>query len=140
TGRPHQPRRHDIEGNRDLKTRRNFGTRDPPRWKIGDLVRNGRIDAQYLWNLGTDRMKRWNIANVFFLGMTGRRQDISLKPNEVNIITGASGTGKSALIKAVDYCLGSSKCELPIHIRRHAIAVGVKWVADEEELIIGRHI
>lgn len=85
-------------------------------------------------------MNRWNIANVFFLGMAGRRQDISFKPGEVNIITGASGTGKSALIKAIDYCLGSSKCELPIHIRRHAIAVGVKWVAGEHEMIIGRHI
>lgn len=85
-------------------------------------------------------MNRWNIANVFFLGTAGRLQDISFKPGEVNIITGASGTGKSALIKAIDYCLGSSKCELPVHIRRHAIAVGVKWVAGEQEMIVGRHI
>ncbi|WP_348764936.1 DUF3732 domain-containing protein [uncultured Salinisphaera sp.] len=85
-------------------------------------------------------MNRWNIANVFFLGMAGRQQNISFTPGEVNIITGASGTGKSAVIKAIDYCLGSSKCELPVHIRRHAIAVGVKWVAAEQEMIIGRHI
>jgi hypothetical protein len=85
-------------------------------------------------------MTRWNIANVFFLGMSGRLQDISFIPGAVNIITGASGTGKSALIKAIDYCLGSSKCELPVHIRRHAIAVGVKWVTGEEEMIVGRLI
>lgn len=85
-------------------------------------------------------MTRWNIANVFFLGMSGRRQDISFIPGVVNIITGASGTGKSALIKAIDYCLGSSKCELPVHIRRHAIAVGVKWVTGEAEMIVGRLI
>ncbi len=104
------------------------------------MVRDGWIDTQYFWYPGTDCMNRWNIANVFFLGMAGRRQDISFNLGEVNIITGASGTGKSALIKAIDYCLGSSKCELPVHIRRHAIAVGVKWVAGEEEMIIGRHI
>lgn len=85
-------------------------------------------------------MNRWNIANVFFLGVDGRRQDISFQPAAVNIITGASGTGKSALIKAIDYCLGSSKCELPVHIRRHATAVGVKWVAGSQEMIIGRLI
>lgn len=85
-------------------------------------------------------MRRWNISSVFFLGVAGRRRLISFNPGKVNIITGASGTGKSALIKAIDYCLGSSKCELPIHIRRHAIAVGVKWVAGEQEMIIGRHI
>lgn len=30
-------------------------------------------------------MTRWNIANVFFLGMSGRRQEISFIPSAVNI-------------------------------------------------------
>ncbi len=85
-------------------------------------------------------MIRWNIANIFFIGMADRQQVISLIPGKVNIITGASGTGKSALIKAIDYCLGSSKCELPVHVRRHSLAVGVKWVAGEDEMITGRYI
>ena len=85
-------------------------------------------------------MIRWNIRTIFFLGAEGRRQDINLEPDEMNIVTGASGTGKSALIKAIDYCLGSSKCELPVHIRRRAMAVGVKWVAGDEEMIVGRLI
>jgi len=85
-------------------------------------------------------MIRWNIRTIFFLGAEGRRQDIVLKPDDVNIVTGASGTGKSALIKAIDYCLGSSKCELPVHIRRRAMAVGVKWVAGNQEMIAGRLI
>lgn len=85
-------------------------------------------------------MTRWNIETIFFLSVTGKRREITLKPGEVNIITGASGTGKSALIKAIDYCLGSSKCELPAHIRRRSIAVGVKWVSGEAEMITGRVI
>jgi hypothetical protein len=56
----------------------------------------------------------------------------------MNIITGASGTGKSTLIKAIDYCLGSSKCELPAHVRRRSLAVGVKWVSADAEMVIGR--
>jgi energy-coupling factor transporter ATP-binding protein EcfA2 len=54
-------------------------------------------------------MIRWNIARIFFLGASGRRREITLEPGAMNIITGASGTGKSTLIKAIDYCLGSSR-------------------------------
>jgi predicted ATPase len=74
-------------------------------------------------------MTRWNIATIFFLGVSGQRRDVIFEPDALNIITGASGTGKSTLIKAIDYCLGSSKCELPAHVRRRSVAVGVKWVA-----------
>lgn len=83
-------------------------------------------------------MIRWNIATIFFLGVSGERRDVTLTPDAMNIITGASGTGKSTLIKAIDYCLGSSKCELPAHVRRRVVAVGVKWVAGPDEMIIAR--
>lgn len=84
-------------------------------------------------------MKRWNIASIFFLGIDGRHRSVDFKPG-VNIITGASGTGKSALIKAIDYCLGSSQCELPDYVRTRAVAVGVQWVAGTDEIIVGRLI
>ncbi|QHN03068.1 DUF3732 domain-containing protein [Granulicella sp. WH15] len=83
-------------------------------------------------------MNRWNIETIFFLGVTGERREINFEVNQVNIITGASGTGKSTLIKAIDYCLGSKNCELPAHVRRRCIAVGVKWVRGQQELIVGR--
>lgn len=83
-------------------------------------------------------MTRWNISRIFFLGVRGQRRDIKLVPDTVNIITGASGTGKSTLIKAIDYCLGASKCELPAHVRRRCVAVGVKWKAGDSEIIVGR--
>jgi len=83
-------------------------------------------------------MNRWNVSDIFFLSVHGLRRDVTLKPDEVNIITGASGTGKSTLIKAIDYCLGSSKCELPAHVRRRCVAVGVKWTSASGEFIVGR--
>ncbi len=85
-------------------------------------------------------MTRWNIITIFFLGVSGQRRDVILEPGVVNIITGASGTGKSTLIKAIDYSLGSGKCELPAHVRRRSVALGVKWVSGEQEMIIGRVI
>ncbi len=85
-------------------------------------------------------MTRWNIETIFLLGVSGEKREIGFKTDTVNIITGASGTGKSTLIKAIDYCLGSKTCELPAHVRRRCLAVGVKWVRGEQELIVGRLI
>jgi energy-coupling factor transporter ATP-binding protein EcfA2 len=85
-------------------------------------------------------MIRWNIDNIFFLGVSDQRRDVKFESAAVNIITGASGTGKSTLIKAIDYCLGSSKCELPAHVRRRSVAVGVKWASGDTEMIVGRII
>ncbi len=85
-------------------------------------------------------MSRWNISNIFFLGEGGRVRVLDLKLGEVNIITGASGTGKSTLIRAIDYCLGSKECELAAHVKRHSIAVGVKWVLGDAQMITGRVI
>ena len=39
---------------------------------------------------------------------------LSFDSEAVNIITGASRTGKSALIPIIDYCLGSDKCTIPV--------------------------
>ena len=48
-------------------------------------------------------------------------RDQSLKPRrlpfelgKVNVISGASRTGKSAIIPIIDYCLGSGKCAIPV--------------------------
>ena len=85
-------------------------------------------------------MTRWHISNIFFLGVWGKRREVEMVPGKVNIITGASGTGKSTLIKAIDYCLGSSKCELPAHVRRRSLAVGIKWTTGDAEILVGRII
>ena len=35
-------------------------------------------------------------------------------PGKINIVTGESGSGKSALTWIIDYCLGSDKCSIPV--------------------------
>lgn len=39
---------------------------------------------------------------------------IKFEENKVNVITGYSQRGKSAIISIIDYCLGSSECDIPI--------------------------
>ncbi|WP_158609848.1 DUF3732 domain-containing protein [Micromonospora sp. CV4] len=45
-----------------------------------------------------------------------RRRDIEFKPNQLNILTGKSKTGKSALLDIVDFCLGRTDISLPLGI------------------------
>lgn len=52
---------------------------------------------------------------------------VSFKETGVNLITGSSRSGKSAIIKIIDYCLGSGKCNIPKlgPIRRSSAWYGV---------------
>jgi hypothetical protein len=39
---------------------------------------------------------------------------LSFNLDTVNVISGASKTGKSAIVPIIDYCLGSEKCRIPV--------------------------
>lgn len=43
---------------------------------------------------------------------------VEFHPGVVNVISGASKTGKSAVIPIVDYCLASDKCAIPVGVIR----------------------
>ncbi|MGJ5119426.1 DUF3732 domain-containing protein [Bradyrhizobium oligotrophicum] len=45
---------------------------------------------------------------------------VEFEPGMVNVISGASKTGKSAVIPIVDYCLASGKCSIPVGTIREA--------------------
>ena len=40
-------------------------------------------------------------------------REIEFKPNCVNVLSGDSRTGKSAVVAIIDYCLGSHDCSVP---------------------------
>ncbi|WP_034456916.1 DUF3732 domain-containing protein [Buttiauxella noackiae] len=48
-------------------------------------------------------------------------QEISFKNDKINIIHGISGTGKSSIASIIDYCLGSSKCAIPVGLIRESV-------------------
>jgi hypothetical protein len=47
---------------------------------------------------------------------------LDLRPGLVNVISGASKTGKSAVIPIIDYCLGADKCAIPVGVIRENCA------------------
>lgn len=65
---------------------------------------------------------------------------IHFKPGCVNVITGGSRTGKSAIIPIIDYCLASSECQIPIDtIRDHSAWYGLLLQTEHEQLLIARN-
>jgi hypothetical protein len=64
---------------------------------------------------------------------------VDFELNKVNVITGASRTGKTAIIPIIDYCLASSECTIPIHVIRESVAwYGVIIALSEGEMLIAR--
>jgi hypothetical protein len=45
---------------------------------------------------------------------------VKFEPGAVNVISGASKTGKSSVIPIIDYCLGSEKCAIPVGVIRES--------------------
>jgi hypothetical protein len=48
----------------------------------------------------------------------GEPRIVEFHPGVVNVISGASKTGKSAVIPIIDYCLASDKCAIPVGVIR----------------------
>ncbi|WP_406469269.1 DUF3732 domain-containing protein [Streptomyces hirsutus] len=65
------------------------------------------------------------IREIVLYSWTGKRRRLPLRLNAVNIITGDSATGKTALTDIIDYCLGSGTCDVP----RGKITETVAWYA-----------
>lgn len=66
-------------------------------------------------------------------------RSVPFDSHSVNIITGASRTGKSALIPIIDYCLGSEKCTIPVDTIRDACSwFGVLFDTGREQLLLCR--
>ncbi|QYD68282.1 DUF3732 domain-containing protein [Paraburkholderia edwinii] len=50
----------------------------------------------------------------------GQPRVVEFEPGVVNVISGASKTGKSSVIPIIDYCLGSEKCTIPVGVIRES--------------------
>lgn len=48
----------------------------------------------------------------------GEPRELDFHPGVVNVISGASKTGKSAVIPIIDYCLASDRCAIPVGVIR----------------------
>lgn len=66
----------------------------------------------------------------------GARRDIEFRPGRVNIVTGESKTGKSALLDMVEYCLGRDTIMMPVG----PITATVVWYAALFQLVGGGRV
>ncbi|MEP3480727.1 MAG: DUF3732 domain-containing protein [Fuerstiella sp.] len=72
-------------------------------------------------------MKRWNIKEIRLYSKDGRHVLLPFETEAVNIITGPSRTGKSAIVDIFDYCLGAGECHIPGIVGEKCSWVGVVW-------------
>lgn len=64
---------------------------------------------------------------------------IPFELNKVNVLTGDSHKGKSAIIHILDYCLGSEKCTIPVDTIRDNVAFfAVHIITENSEIFIAR--
>jgi hypothetical protein len=52
------------------------------------------------------------IEKLILYSRTGEIRELRFKTGHLNILTGASKTGKSAIIDIVDYCTGRGECNV----------------------------
>jgi hypothetical protein len=64
---------------------------------------------------------------------------VPFRTGALNVISGGSKTGKSAIIPIIDYCLGAEKCAIPVQTIRHACSwFGVVLATTRGELLLAR--
>lgn len=62
------------------------------------------------------------IQSIHVYSHDGRRRDVTFNVNGLNVITGRSSTGKSALSDIVEYCMGRSTFNVAEGIIRDKVA------------------
>jgi hypothetical protein len=84
----------------------------------------------------------FRLKSIFLIPKNPEKEirKIEFALDKVNVITGGSEKGKSALIAIVDYCLGSGKCRIPTRkIRNYTQWFGIHIQLDNEiEIILAR--
>lgn len=79
------------------------------------------------------------IKAIMIFNESGDLRQVSMKPG-VNIVTGESKTGKSALVEIIDYCLCSSRCTIPKgKITDFAYLYVMPMLINENTYVIARH-
>ncbi len=79
------------------------------------------------------------IMDIVLYSHDNRHRILPLELGKLNVITGASKTGKSALIDIVDYCFGSSECKVPEGPIRHCVSwFGLRIHLKEGQAFIAR--
>ncbi len=81
------------------------------------------------------------VLDIILYSFDGKRRQISLRPGQLNVITGGSRTGKSALTEIIDYCFGSDECRIPEGIIRQTVEwTAVRLQLQEGQALVARRL
>lgn len=79
------------------------------------------------------------IKSIHIYSHDGQRRDLEFKVSGLNVITGRSSTGKSALSEIIEYCMGHSTFNVPEGIIRDKVAwFAVIYQFQQEQVLIAK--
>lgn len=79
------------------------------------------------------------IRSIHIYSHEGQRRDLWFKVNGLNVITGRSSTGKSALSDIIEYCMGRSSFNVPEGVIRDKVAwFAVIYQFENEQVLVAK--
>jgi hypothetical protein len=79
------------------------------------------------------------IQSIHLYSRDGERRDLQFKVAGLNIITGRSSTGKSALSEIIEYCMGRSTFNVPEGIIRDKVSwFGVIFQFENDQVLVAK--
>ncbi len=79
------------------------------------------------------------IKSIHIYSHDGQRRDLQFKVDGLNVITGRSSTGKSALSEIVEYCMGRSSFNVPEGVIRDKVAwFAVIYQFEREQVLVAK--
>jgi hypothetical protein len=80
-----------------------------------------------------------SIGAIVLYSHSGEQRELTFKNHGLNVITGDSKTGKSAIIDIIDYCLGRSSCNVAEGVIRRSVSwFSVRLLKGDDELFVAR--
>lgn len=79
------------------------------------------------------------ISSIHIYSHDGQRRDLQFRVDGLNVITGRSSTGKSALSEIIEYCMGRSSFNVPEGIIRDKVAwFAVIYQFANEQILVAK--
>ena len=79
------------------------------------------------------------IRSIHIFSHDGQRRDLGFKVDGLNVITGRSSTGKSALSEIIEYCMGRSSFNVPEGVIRDKVAwFAVIYQFETEQVLVAK--
>lgn len=79
------------------------------------------------------------ISSIYIYSHGGQRRDLRFKVDGLNVITGRSSTGKSALSEIIEYCMGRSSFNVPEGVIRDKVAwFAVIYQFESEQVLVAK--